>query len=123
MNLHESGENYLETILILMKRNGEVRSIDIANELNYTKASVSKAMKQLRENGYATVDKHGLISFTEKGKKRAERIYERHQLLSDFFVSLGVDKETATDDACKIEHIISEKTFQKIKAHNEKLED
>ncbi len=123
MSIQESGENYLETILILMRRNGEVRSIDIANELNYTKASVSKAMKQLRENGYAVVDPNGKIHFTEKGLERAESIYERHQLLSRYLVSIGVEASVAKEDACRIEHVISEETFQRIKEANERLED
>ena len=113
----ESAENYLETILILKKRNGSVRSIDIAHELEFSKPSVSVAMKRLREKEYITVEDGGLIEFTEKGRKLAERIYERHVLLTKALVSLGVDPETAAEDACRVEHYISQETFDKIKEH------
>ena len=113
----ESAENYLETILILKTRNGSVRSIDIAHELDFSKPSVSVAMKRLREKEYITVEDGGLIEFTEKGRKLAERIYERHVLLTKALVSLGVDPETAAEDACRIEHYISQETFDKIKEH------
>ena len=113
----ESAENYLETILILKTRNGSVRSIDIAHELDFSKPSVSVAMKRLREKEYITVEDGGLIEFTEKGRTLAERIYERHVLLTKALVSLGVDPETAAEDACRVEHYISQETFDKIKEH------
>ena len=113
----ESAENYLETILILKTRNGSVRSIDIAHELDFSKPSVSVAMKRLREKEYITVEDGGLIEFTEKGRKLAERIYERHVLLTKALVSLGVDPETAAEDACRVEHYISQETFDKIQEH------
>ena len=117
MTIKESAENYLETILILSKKMPQVRSIDIATELNFTKPSVSVAMKQLRENGYVHMDSDGFITLTESGLQIADKMYERHRLLSDWLVQLGVDRETATEDACKIEHVISEKSIEKIKQH------
>ena len=117
MTIKESAENYLETILILSKKMPQVRSIDIATELNFTKPSVSVAMKQLRENGYVHMDSDGFITLTESGLQIADKMYERHRLLSDWLVQLGVDRETATEDACRIEHVISEKSFEKIKQH------
>ena len=117
MAITEAVENYLETILILKTRNGSVRSIDIAHELDFSKPSVSVAMKRLREKEYITVEDGGLIEFTEKGRKLAERIYERHVLLTKALVSLGVDPETAAEDACRVEHYISQETFDKIKEH------
>ncbi len=116
MQLHESGEDYLETILILHKRTGYVRSIDIATELGYSKPSVSRAMGILKTNGFITVAADGQILLTEKGMARAHSIYDRHLVLTEFLNHvLGVDEQTAEDDACKIEHIISEQTFEKIK--------
>lgn len=115
MKIHESAENYLETILMIKNKKGAVRSIDIANELGFSKPSVSVAMKNLRENGYIDVDKNGYITLLEKGKAIAETIYERHTTLSKWLVSLGVDWETATEDACKIEHVISAESFEAIK--------
>lgn len=120
MEIHESAEDYLETILILKERIGQVRSIDIATEMNYTKPSISVAMKKLRENGYILVDKDGFITLTDSGHKIASDIYNRHQVLTNFFVSLGVDAKTAAEDACKIEHDLSAQTFEKIKEHAEK---
>lgn len=119
MQIRESAENYLETILILTGRKGkgEVRSIDIVNELEFSKPSVSVAMKNLRENGYITVNKDGYIELTEKGAEIAEKMYERHTLLSKWLVALGVDEKTAVEDACRIEHVISEKSFAAIKKH------
>ncbi len=117
MTIKESAENYLETILILSKKMPQVRSIDIATELNFTKPSVSVAMKQLRENGYVHMDSDGFITLTESGLQIADKMYERHRLLSDWLVQLGVDPPPATEDACKIEHVISEKSFEKIKQH------
>jgi len=116
MKIHESAENYLETILILKNRNGSVRSIDIANELNYTKPSISRAMSLLKDNVYITMEKDGLITLTEEGLSIAERMFERHQLLSRFLISLGIDDDVAVADACRMEHVICEETFGKIKA-------
>ncbi len=117
MKIQESAENYLETILILKKRNGFVRSVDIANELEYSKPSVSVAMKNLRENGYIETDADGEILLLDKGRKIAEKIYERHTLLADWLKTLGVSPETAAEDACRIEHVISEESFEAIKRH------
>lgn len=120
--IRESAENYLETILVLHKRNGNVRSIDIASELEFSKPSVSVAMKNLRENGYIEVDENGYISLLEKGKEIAEKIYERHTLFTNMLTSLGVPPETAAKDACRIEHIISNESFEAIKTHIENKE-
>lgn len=117
MNIYESSENYLEAILSLRERHGIVRSIDIANELHFSKPSVSVAMKKLRESGYIEMDKDGLISLLPAGEEIAKRIYERHKLLTEFFTRLGVDPQVAAADACKVEHDLSEETFQKIKEH------
>ncbi len=121
MNLYESAENYLETILTLKQRLGVVRSIDIANELQFSKPSVSVAMKKLRENGYIEMDAEGFITLLPPGEEVARRISERHELLTEFFVRLGVSREVAAADACKIEHDLSEETFQKIKLHAQKI--
>ncbi len=117
MKIQQSAENYLETILMLTNRNGSCRSIDIANELGFSKPSVSIAMKNLRENGYIDVMGDGKILLLEPGKKIAESLYERHTVLTRAFIKLGVNSETASEDACKIEHIISEETFDAIKRH------
>ena len=117
MNIHESAENYLEAILSLRERKGTVRSIDVANELQFSKPSVSVAMKKLRESGYIEVDQEGFLSLLPAGEEIARRIYERHKLLTHFFVRLGVDPEVAASDACKVEHDLSEETFRKIKEH------
>lgn len=117
MKIQESAENYLETILVLGKENGNVRSIDIANALSFSKPSVSVAMKNLRENGYILMDKDGFIALTEKGHEIAETIYERHTLLSSFLMYLGVSEETASQDACRIEHVISPESFEALKKH------
>lgn len=119
MKIHESAENYLETILILSQRKSQVRSIDIVNELAFSKPSVSVAMKNLRQNGYVLMDKDGYLTLTDAGKEIAETIYERHQFLSQWLVHLGVDEQTAVEDACRIEHVISAKSFQAIKRHVE----
>lgn len=121
LQIHESAENYLETILILKKRNGQVRSIDIAIELSFSKPSVSVAMKNLRTNGYIAMDKDGYITLLDKGLKIAETIYERHTLLSDWLKALGVNPKVATEDACRIEHVISAETFEAMKAHVNRL--
>lgn len=117
MLIKESAENYLETILMLQNKKGNVRSIDIANELSFTKPSVSVAMKSFREEGYILVDENGLISLTDKGRQIAERVYERHRVIAKALIALGVDEETALEDSCKIEHDISARTFEKLKAH------
>ena len=117
MNIYESAENYLEAILSLRQEHGQVRSIDIANHLHFSKPSVSVAMKKLRESGYIEVDKEGYISLLPAGEEIARRIYERHKLLTQFFIHLGVSPDVAAADACKIEHDLSEETFQKIKEH------
>ena len=110
---------YLETILILQKSNGHVRSIDIANDLNFTKPSVSVAMKNLREKGYITMANTGYITLTDIGRQRAENVLERHTVLSDWLISIGVSKETALTDACRVEHDLSEESFQAIKKNYE----
>ncbi len=115
MELHESGEMYLETILILKKRFGYVRSIDIANEMGVSKPSVSRAIALLKENGYITFDPNGMILLTESGKTVADKVYEKHLFLTDFLTSIGVSEETAAHDACKIEHVISDETFSALK--------
>ncbi len=117
MNIYESAEDYLEAILMLRERKGAVRSIDIANEKNFSKASVSIAMKKLRENGYIQVDKEGYITLQPTGEEIAQNIYERHRLLTEFFIHLGVSPAVAAADACKVEHDLSDETFQKIKEH------
>ena len=117
MNVNESAENYLETILILSKKKPVVRSVDIAEELGFKKSSVSVAMKNLREKNHITVTKEGFIYLTESGKAIADMIYERHELLSDWLVKLGVDPKIATEDACRIEHVISKESFDAIKNH------
>ena len=115
MKIQESQENYLETILILQNKKGYVRSIDVANELSVTKPSVSVAMKKFREDGYIIVDKEGLITLTEKGHDIANRMYERHHIIAKTLMLLGVDEITAYEDSCKIEHHISDISFEKIK--------
>ncbi len=117
MKIRESAEDYLETILILHNRQGDVRSVDIATELGYSKPSVSIAMKNLRENGYINVDSKGYITLLDPGKEIAEKIYERHTFLSAWFMELGIDPKTAVEDACRMEHIISDETFRAIKKH------
>ena len=117
MKIHQSAEDYLETILILRERKGSVRSIDVAGELGFSKASVSVAMKKLRESGYVLMDEDGLLTLTEAGQEIASRIYARHRLLTEFFVRLGVDEKIAAADACRIEHDISEETFSKLLEH------
>ena len=117
MKIQESAENYLETILVLQKRNGRVRSIDIANELDFSKPSVSVAMKNLRENDYIKTDDDGYIELLPEGENIARKIYERHTVITDCLVFLGVDRITAAEDACRIEHVISEESFNCIKNH------
>lgn len=117
MTVNESAENYLETILILSRKLPVVRSVDIANELGYKKSSVSVAMKNLRLKNHITVDDSGFIKLTPSGRSIAEMIYERHELLSSWLEKLGVPREPATEDACKIEHVISAESFEAIKRH------
>lgn len=119
--MHESGENYLETILILENKNGFVRSIDIANELDYTKPSISRAMGILRKSGFITMEDSGQILLTPQGRAKASEIYERHLLITRFLVlTLSIDQETAANDACRIEHVISAETFAKVKEYVER---
>jgi len=122
MKIQESGEMYLETILVLRNKIGVVRSIDIANETGYSKPSVSRAMGILKDGGFIEVYKDGAIVLTLAGEELAKSIYERHIILTDFFVKIGVNPEIAAEDACKIEHDISEKTFEKIKEYVKKMQ-
>lgn len=115
--LYESGENYLETILVLKNRGIDVRSIDVVHEMNLSKPSVSRAMGILREGGFINVDADGYITLTSAGKEVAESIYERHRVLTDWLVDIGVDPEIAAEDACKLEHDISSESFEKLKEH------
>lgn len=116
MALHESGENYLETILMLYNKNGSVRSIDIANELKYAKPSVSRAMSILKSQNLITIEHNGNILLTDAGMRQAQQIYDRHKIITRFLIEkLGVSKDIAEEDACRIEHIISEESFIKIK--------
>lgn len=115
MNLHESGENYLETILMLHNEKGFVRSVDVADRLNFSKPSVSRAMGILKRNGYIVVEHGGNIVLTELGRKEAERVYERHVILTKYLISIGVDERVAVQDACRMEHVISAETFERMK--------
>lgn len=115
MNIYESAEDYLERILMLREKKGSVRSIDIAHDLDYSKPSVSIAMKRLRENGYIQMDKDGSITLLPPGEEIAQRIYARHQLLTEFLIQLGVSPENAAADACKIEHDLSEESYKRIR--------
>ena len=117
MKIKESAENYLEAILIIQNKKGNARSIDVANYLGFSKPSVSVAMKNFREDGYITMDQDGSINLTKKGQEIAERMYERHQIIAKALMALGVDEETAYKDSCKIEHDISDLSFEKIKEH------
>ncbi len=121
MIIQESAENYLEAILMIKQRNGEVHSVDIAAELGFSKPSVSVAMKNFRQNGYITMDEHGHIELTAAGLEIAERIYERHRLIMALLSKLGVAEDTAREDACRIEHDISPETFEALKTLYEKL--
>ncbi len=121
MRIKESAENYLEAILMIKKQKGAVRSIDIAHELNFSKPSVSVAMKALKDDGYITIDEKGSISLTEKGKAVAESVYERHEVIASLLISLGVSEEVAYEDSCKIEHVISMETFLKLKEYNKNM--
>ena len=117
MQIHESAEDYLEKILMLKEQNGLVRSIDIANFMGFSKPSISRAVGLLRDNGYVSIDQNGLLGLTESGMQIATSIYERHTVLTAFLTALGVDAETAAEDACRIEHVLSEETFDKLKQH------
>ena len=123
MKIQESAENYLETIMIIGNRKPQVRSIDIANELNFSKPSVSVAMKNLRLNGYIQMDHDGFITLTPSGKAIADKIYERHRLLSSWLEQLGVDPKVAAEDACRMEHVISSESFEAIKRHTHLMEE
>ena len=117
MAIHESGEDYLEAILMIKKRSGNVRSIDVARELSFSKPSVSVAMKNLKTSNYITVDENGFINLTEAGQEIADKIYERHTFLTNWLTSIGVDPEIAAEDACKMEHAISSESFSAIKKY------
>ena len=117
MTLHESGQMYLEAIYVLIKKTGKIRSIDVGAYLGYTKPSVSRAVGLLKSGEYISVDAEGYIQMTPKGEAFAEQLYERHVVLSNMLMALGVDEETATEDACRMEHVISEKSFAAVKAH------
>ena len=119
MKIQESAENYLETILILSQSGNPVRSVDISNELDFTKPSVSVAMKKLRMDGYIETDGDGFITLTDSGREIAEAVYERHMLISDWLIYLGVDRKIAVQDACKIEHVMSVQSFSAMKKHIE----
>ena len=121
MKLHESGENYLEAILVLEKRNGIARSVDVANELNFSKPSVSRAVSVLKDAGYVTIGNINQLLLTEKGREVAEKIFERHCIIKEFLLSIGVSEEAAEDDACKIEHAVSDETFECLKTLIENL--
>ena len=116
-NIQESGEMYLESILVLKNTLGQVRAIDVVHYTGYSKPSISRALSLLRVDGMVTVDENGYIELTDKGRERAAKVYERHQILADFFESIGVSTATADSDACKVEHVISDETFESIKAH------
>ena len=121
MTIRESGEMYLETIYILSQKSSEVRSIDVGAYMGYSKPSVSRAIGLLKKDGLVNMDGQGYLTLTDAGEKRAKVIYERHLLLSQLLVNIGVDEETASEDACRIEHYISEKTFEAIKNHVKKF--
>ena len=121
MKIQKASEDYLEAMLMLKEQHGYVRSIDVAEQLGVTKPSVSYATKRLRENGYITMDHDGLITLTDAGLEIAARMYERHKLLTQFLISLGVDEKTAREDACKIEHDVSQESFAAIRSHAEKV--
>lgn len=122
MVIHESAEDYLESILVLRERRGQVRSIDVVNELGYSKPSVSIAMKKLRESGYISMDADGSITLNESGLEIASRVYGRHKTITRFFVLLGVDPAVAAEDACKVEHDLSDETFARLKEFVERTE-
>ncbi len=122
MHIHESGEMYLESIYVLLQRQSHVRSVDVSEYMGYSKPSVSRAMGLLRSGGYIAVDGEGFITLTEEGNRVAQKIYERHTVLSRMLTQLGVSRETAAEDACRLEHAISDESFAAIKAHVEKMQ-
>ncbi len=122
MSLKESGEMYLESVYILKKTKATVRSVDVAEQMNYSRASVSRGVGLLKQQGLLEMDKDGHITLTEDGTKKAEKIFERHTVIAKMLTAMGVDEDTAAEDACRIEHVISEKTFNRLKAHLEKYE-
>jgi Mn-dependent DtxR family transcriptional regulator len=121
MGIHESGEMYLETIHVLLSKHGSVRSVDVSEHMGYSKPSVSRAVGLLKKGEYIQVDRDGYITLTEKGRDVAEKIYERHMVLSNMLIALGVSSETAAEDACRLEHAISDESFEAIKRHVEKI--
>ena len=123
MKIQKSAEDYLEAMLMMKEQHGYIRSIDIADHLGVTKPSVSYATKRLRENGFITMDHSGFITLTDSGMEIADRVYSRHKMLTDFFMAIGVSPETARDDACKVEHDISEETFKAMSRYNEILKE
>lgn len=122
MSIHESGEMYLETIHVLLKKNSLVRSIDISEYMGYSKPSVSRAVGLLKKDGYILVDKEGFITLTQAGEALAQKIYDRHTIFSRLLITLGVDPEVAAEDACKLEHAISDESFEAIKRHLDQLQ-
>ncbi len=121
MGIHESGEMYLETIFVLLQKQGAVRSVDVSESMGYSKPSVSRAVGLLKQGEYICVDKDGYITLTDRGRQVAEKIYERHTILTRMLTSLGVDPEVASEDACRLEHAISDASFEAIKKHFEKI--
>lgn len=121
MTIHESAENYLEAIWVLGKQNGTVRSIDVAHHLKLSKPSVSVAIKKLRESGLVEMDFGGELSLTAKGAEMAEKVYKRHVLIKSFLLGIGVSEENASEEACRIEHVISDETFEKLRIHTENM--
>ena len=122
MGIHESGEMYLESIYVLLQQQGQVRSIDVSEYMGYSKPSVSRAMGLLKSGGYILVDKDGYITLTQEGAEMAQKIYERHTILSGLLIRLGVSRETAAEDACRLEHAISDESFEAIKRHVQSME-
>ena len=120
MHIHESGQMYLETIYVLSRKKSSVRAIDVGEHMGYSKPSVSRAMGILKNGGYITMDAHGALTLTDTGREIAEKIYERHTFLTKFLMAIGVSEATASEDACKIEHVISDEAFDAMKSHAEK---
>ena len=122
MGIHESGERYLESIYVLLQQQGQVRSIDVSEYMGYSKPSISRAMGLLKSGGYILMDKDGYITLTQEGAEMAQKIYERHTILSGLLIRLGVSRETAAEDACRLEHAISDESFEAIKRHVQSME-